>query len=73
MEIIAGMAGYNDPSKVVKEVLRQLRMTSHCRKKVQCAEVGGGQKRRISAGVAILINAELIVLDEPTAGIDPKV
>ncbi|KAK6043915.1 hypothetical protein COOONC_18580 [Cooperia oncophora] len=68
MIIIAGMTGYRSPRKMVMEVLRQMRMTSHCRKSVQQAE-----KRRISTGVAILNNAELILLDEPTAGIDPKV
>ncbi|PIO76514.1 hypothetical protein TELCIR_01411 [Teladorsagia circumcincta] len=32
----------------------------------------GGQKRRISAGAAILNSSDLLLLDEPTAGIDPK-
>ncbi|KAK6042282.1 hypothetical protein COOONC_20213 [Cooperia oncophora] len=91
MLIIAGMTGYRHPRKMVNEVLRQLRMTSHCRKSFnrlrslsnkahsplpeyfQYVCSSGGQKRKISAGVAILSDSNLLVLDEPTAGIDPKV
>lgn len=32
----------------------------------------GGQKRRLSIGVTLMSRASLIMLDEPTAGIDPK-
>ncbi|KHJ94148.1 hypothetical protein OESDEN_05927 [Oesophagostomum dentatum] len=32
----------------------------------------GGQKRRISIGVALLNPSKLLILDEPTAGIDPE-
>ncbi|KAK6052079.1 hypothetical protein COOONC_10415 [Cooperia oncophora] len=55
MMIIAGMTGYTNPRKVVKEVLQQLRMTGHCRKSF--SRLSGGQKRRISVGVAILSNS----------------
>ena len=37
-------------------------------KKVQ--EYSGGMKRRLNIGVALLAEPELIILDEPTAGID---
>ena len=33
----------------------------------------GGQRRRISTGAALLAQNSLIILDEPTAGIDPVV
>ncbi|VDK31430.1 unnamed protein product, partial [Anisakis simplex] len=32
----------------------------------------GGQRRRLSVGLALITQARLIILDEPTAGIDPK-
>ncbi|KAK6016688.1 mutacin ABC transporter, ATP-binding protein MutF family protein, partial [Ostertagia ostertagi] len=71
MVIIAGMRGYRHPGRIVKEILRQLQLTNHCQKSF--GRLSGGQKRRISTGVAILNSSNLLVLDEPTAGIDPKV
>lgn len=31
----------------------------------------GGQKRRVSLGAALLQNPQLLILDEPTVGVDP--
>ncbi|XP_060841435.1 ABC transporter G family member 23-like isoform X1 [Rhopalosiphum padi] len=34
-------------------------------------DISGGQSRRVSLGVCLLHNPKLIILDEPTVGIDP--
>lgn len=37
----------------------------------QISQLSGGMKQRVSSAAAFLFNAEIIILDEPTAGLDP--
>jgi Cu-processing system ATP-binding protein len=37
----------------------------------QIGTLSGGTKQRVSSAVAFLFNQEIIILDEPTAGLDP--
>ena len=34
--------------------------------------LSGGQRRRLSFGIAFIGNSKFIILDEPTSGVDPK-
>lgn len=45
-------------------------LTDELKKKV--ALYSGGMKRRLSLGIALLQNPEVLILDEPTVGIDPE-
>lgn len=36
-----------------------------------CGTLSGGMKRKLSLGIAYLGNSKFVVLDEPTAGLDP--
>ncbi|MBO0991831.1 ABC transporter ATP-binding protein [Bacillus sp. SD088] len=45
-------------------------LSSHLHKKVQ--NYSGGMKRRLSLAVALIQDPEVLVLDEPTVGIDPE-
>ncbi|MDR4945494.1 ABC transporter ATP-binding protein [Neobacillus cucumis] len=45
-------------------------LTSDLKKKVQ--DYSGGMKRRLSLAVALIQDPQVLVLDEPTVGIDPE-
>ena len=34
-------------------------------------ELSGGQKRKLSVAIAFVANSKVVILDEPTAGVDP--
>lgn len=55
--------------KRIKEVIELVQLKEDIRKKVN--EFSGGMKRRLSLAIALIHSPELLILDEPTVGIDP--
>lgn len=45
-------------------------LTAEMKKKV--ADFSGGMKRRLSLAIALLVDPAVLILDEPTVGIDPE-
>ena len=35
-------------------------------------ELSGGMKRKLCLGIAMIANSQILVLDEPTSGMDPE-
>ncbi|CAL2028761.1 unnamed protein product [Caenorhabditis brenneri] len=70
LKIMAKLQGYQNVKELVEIVLDCVGMTEHGNKLVK--NCSGGQKRKISVGIALISRANCIILDEPTAGIDPR-
>ena len=64
-----GMRGAALRSRV-DEVLDLIGLTAN--QKGRVGKYSGGMKRRLNIGVALLHKPRLIIMDEPTAGIDPQ-
>ncbi|WP_018932471.1 ABC transporter ATP-binding protein [Gracilibacillus lacisalsi] len=56
--------------KRIRTVLDQIGLSDKANQKI--TEFSGGMKRRLNIGCAILHEPSLVVLDEPTVGIDPQ-
>ncbi|SHO48421.1 ABC transporter ATP-binding protein [Anaerocolumna xylanovorans] len=54
----------------VSEVLDILKLTGKGNQEV--SEYSGGMKRRVNFGIALMNSPKLLILDEPTVGIDPQ-
>ncbi|KAF2315981.1 hypothetical protein GH714_040776 [Hevea brasiliensis] len=56
-------------AKVAEESLAEVRLTEAA--KVRTRSYSGGMRRRLSVAIALIGNPKLVILDEPTTGMDP--
>jgi len=54
---------------VVRQVLEELELTPHAGTRIE--NLSGGQRKRASVALELLTGPSLLVLDEPTTGLDP--
>ncbi|MDO5096540.1 MAG: ATP-binding cassette domain-containing protein [Peptostreptococcaceae bacterium] len=60
----------SDIKKEVAEVARKVNIDSYLQQKIRKCSIG--TKQRVGIASTLLGNAEIVIMDEPTAGIDPK-
>ncbi|HEY2753183.1 ABC transporter ATP-binding protein [Phenylobacterium sp.] len=70
LEFTARIYGLDHPGERVDQALRRLGLAN--RRAQLAGELSGGWKQRLALASATLHEPKLLLLDEPTAGVDPK-
>ncbi|WP_281884212.1 ABC transporter ATP-binding protein [Paenibacillus sp. YYML68] len=73
LDYFALMRGITDSKKrrdIVHEVLQEVNLIEKSNSKIR--KLSGGMKQRLGIAQAIIHNPQLLLLDEPTAGLDPE-
>jgi len=68
--VLKGIANASERKEVVAALLHQTNLYEHRRKAL--GGFSGGMKQRFGIAQALLGNPRLIIVDEPTAGLDPE-
>ena len=70
LEFVARIYGLRSPALAARDAIERLGLMG--REDQLAGELSGGWKQRLALGACILPGPDLLLLDEPTAGVDPK-
>ncbi len=70
LEFVARLYGLTDARGAAREMIKRLGLSG--REEQLAGELSGGWKQRLALGACTLPSPQLLLLDEPTAGVDPK-
>jgi len=70
LEFVARLYGVRDARGIASDMIKRLGLGG--REEQLAGELSGGWKQRLALGACTLPNPQLLLLDEPTAGVDPK-
>jgi ABC-2 type transport system ATP-binding protein len=70
LEFVARLYGMRDAPGAALAMIKRLGLSG--REAQLAGELSGGWKQRLALGACTLPNPQLLLLDEPTAGVDPK-
>jgi ABC-2 type transport system ATP-binding protein len=70
LQFVARIYGLEAPEEMAQAALERLGLTGRANQ--LAGELSGGWKQRLALGACILPGPSLLLLDEPTAGVDPK-
>jgi ABC-2 type transport system ATP-binding protein len=70
LEFIARIYGIAKPAAAARAAIERLGLSG--REEQIAGELSGGWKQRLALGACTLPSPQLLLLDEPTAGVDPK-
>jgi ABC-2 type transport system ATP-binding protein len=70
LQLYAGVYGLSLSKNDILAILRGINLEDQAQKKF--GELSGGQQQRVSLVIATIHNPRLVLLDEPTTGLDPQ-
>src|ERR1700676_2162924 len=70
LEFVARLYGVRDARGTASDMIKRLGLTG--REGKIAGTLSGGWKQRLALGACTLSGPQLLLLDEPTAGVDPK-
>ncbi|MBR1222877.1 ABC transporter ATP-binding protein [Bradyrhizobium sp. U87765 SZCCT0131] len=70
LEFVARLYGMAKPRAAARDMISRLGLNG--REEQLAGELSGGWKQRLALGACTLPGPDLLLLDEPTAGVDPK-
>ena len=70
LKVYGGLYGIKNINEKISELVNELRLNEFLKKKT--GELSSGQKNRISLAKALINDPEILLLDEPTASLDPE-
>lgn len=70
LAILKGVANANERKEQILSLLQKVNLYAHRKKEVHT--FSGGMKQRFGVAQALLGNPKIIIVDEPTAGLDPE-
>ena len=70
LKVYADLYGVTNTNEKIYELVNELRLNEFFKKKT--GELSSGQKNRISLAKALINDPEILMLDEPTASLDPN-
>ncbi len=70
IQLFAGIYGLPMSKEKIMRLLQDIRLEDAVAKRF--AQLSGGQQQRISLAISMIHNPKLVLLDEPTTGLDPQ-
>ncbi|XP_077564594.1 phospholipid-transporting ATPase ABCA3-like [Haemaphysalis longicornis] len=67
----AGLRGVDNPIRKANKIMHTLRLKDKAESLPH--QLSGGYKRKLSVAIALVSSPKLLILDEPTSGMDPEI